>query len=519
MSYRTNILMESYKSLNENKARLAKAEAEKLTEAVSEREELRTKLLDTRFNRIQKEAVRAKLLEGARNNALSSALKAIYITALEANSLTDNGIMLAESMVDTWIKENGGASKILATKKNQTYFLSELARIVEEAAQQDIFELEHPELALEADDESKEDESEEKKEETPEVDDDHVVVAGDANRELKRDIVASVKDYLKDASKEEIKDLVDKIKADAYEAQENAEDKKEEDTESEENTDEVVPASPEDDSEDDEKEESEDEDEEKESDSDEDPLNTSFDDDDDKEEEKKSEESSEETKKDEEDPDAEQLTDDEVDPDEDATEDDDINDALGEPIDKEGESQPDDITIDGDTETENKGKVFDELEKEPDVKKAIEIIRTRVADAEETFIKNNAEDKKKVEELLGKISDKVKTVEDLENDDSKEAKEDTKVAQESARKYKRQIDAIRENRPLTVLEKMTRVFAKNVVKDQTIRESYTDAESGAVDMDLVVESAKVMYGFLETLNTLQLEKVDKDYIKNVIETM
>jgi hypothetical protein len=66
---------------------------------------------------------------------------------------------------------------------------------------------------------------------------------------------------------------------------------------------------------------------------------------------------------------------------------------------------------------------------------------------------------------------------------------------------------------------MTRVFAKNVVKDQAIRESYTDSESGAVDMDLVVESAKVMYGFLETLNTLQLEKVDKEYIKNVIETM
>ena len=39
-------------------------------------------------------------MESARNDALSTALKAIYITALEANSLTDEGIVLAETMVD-----------------------------------------------------------------------------------------------------------------------------------------------------------------------------------------------------------------------------------------------------------------------------------------------------------------------------------------------------------------------------------------------------------------------------------
>lgn len=108
-------------------------------------------------------------------------------------------------------------------------------------------------------------------------------------------------------------------------------------------------------------------------------------------------------------------------------------------------------TVDGDG-AENKGKIFEELEKEEDVKKAIELIKQRVADAEESFIKRNAEDKKQIDELLSKISDNVKTVEDL----SEEEPEKSKVAEESARNYNRRIKAITENRPLTVLEKMTR---------------------------------------------------------------
>lgn len=44
-------------------------------------------------------------------------------------------------------------------------------------------------------------------------------------------------------------------------------------------------------------------------------------------------------------------------------------------------------------------------------------------------------------------------------------------------------------------------------------------ESGKLDMPAVYESARVMYGFLETLNTLQLEKVDKEYIKEILDNM
>ena len=58
----------------------------------------------------------------------------------------------------------------------------------------------------------------------------------------------------------------------------------------------------------------------------------------------------------------------------------------------------------------------------------------------------------------------------------------------------------------------------NIVKDESVRERYM-TENGTLDVDLAVESAKVMYGFLETLNTIQIEKVDEKYIANIINGM
>ena len=190
---------------------------------------------------------------------------------------------------------------------------------------------------------------------------------------------------------------------------------------------------------------------------------------------------------------------------------DDTDEELGEPLDDDGIDQ--DISVDGDTS--NDGKIFDQLDKEEDVQKAVELIRSRVADAEETFIRNNAEDKKKVDELLNKISNNVKTVEDL--NDKNEAK--AEVAKESARYNKMKIDSIRENRPLTVFEKMTRNLSSSIITNESVLKEYTDEDTGTLDMGAVIESARVMYGFLETVNTLQLAKVDANYIQNILDNM
>lgn len=404
---RENSTIEAWKAAiaiqNEGAAR----EQRKIDEAVQKHKDTENKILTLKESRIQKERNHGKLLESCKDNALSKAIKAVYITALEANTLTDNGIFLAENMVESWIKEKGGASSIFRECANKTYFLSRLQQIVEDAAEEEVEDIEK--------DESKDDDSDnEKKEDSKEEKD-------------------------TEDSKEDTKSE-DKDEEEAEESEDDTEDSDE-----------------------------------TEKDTSDDPLNDTFDDVDDN-----------------------------------TSDDEDIEDDDIEIVDDEESDEDTGLESDG----VSHGKVFDELEKEEDVKKAIELIRQRVADAEETFIKRNAEDKKQIDELLSKISDNIKTVEDMDDEDSDESK----IAQESASLARRKIKNITENRPLTIFEKMTRNLSNNIIKNSVVKEQFLD-ENGSVDFGSIVESAKVMYAFLETLNTLQLEKVDEAYIQKVLEEM
>ena len=442
---RYNEMVETARSLNENRNRLAQQEAAKIDKAANEHSNFMNNYYQIKESQHQQRMMRSKILESARNDALSTCLKAIYITALEANTLTDQSIILAESMVDNYIKENGGASAILGRVGNQSYLLSRITDIVEEAALREAEEIE------------KDDDKEDAK------------AAEDNKKDLQNKALIAAKDFIDSASEDDIKKFTAKMKG---EDTDDGDDdiqlpKKDDDTQ-----DTPDLEDPDDDGDD----------------SQDDSLNMSFDDDD-----------SDDDKKDSED------------------DDDDLGEPLpGEDDDKssDDDSKDDSDKSSDDNDSEGKGKILDNLDKEEDVQKAIDTIRNRVADAEETFIKNNAEDKKKIDELLTKISTNVKTVNDLDN------KEDpkSKVAQESVQMAKRQIDMIKTNRPLTIFEKMTRNLSLNIVKDCAVRESFIE-EHGQLDVDMIVETAKVMYGFLETVNTLQLEKVDEAYIKNVLENM
>ena len=465
---RYNEMVETVRSLNENRNRLAQQEAAKIDKAVNERSNFRNKYYQIKESQHQQRMMRSKILESARNDALSTCLKAIYITALEANTLTDQSIILAESMVDNYIKENGGASAILGRVGNNSYLLSRITDIVEEAALREAEEIE------------KDDDKEDAKAEE------------DNKKDLKDKALIAAKDFIDSASEDDIKKFTAKMKGEATD---------------DEDDDIQLPNN------DDDKQDTPDlEDPDDDGDDKDDSLNMSFDDDD-------SDDDKDDDKKDSEDDDDEDDSED--DDDEDDSEDDYDEDDLGEPLpgeDDDDESSDDDKDdsdkSSDDNDSEGKGKILDNLDKEEDVQKAIDTIRNRVADAEETFIKNNAEDKKKIDELLTKISTNVKTVNDLNN------KEDpkSKIAQESVQMAKRQIDMIKTNRPLTIFEKMTRNLSLNIVKDCAVRESFIE-EHGQLDVDMIVETAKVMYGFLETVNTLQLEKVDEAYIKNVLENM
>ena len=556
MKKRENEALERYKSLHENRLRLAQEEMRKINESAEARQSFINNYHAIRDRKALKEVQRSKLMEAARNDALATVIKAIYITALEAESLMDENILLAENMVDKWIEEAGGASKILAKTGNNTYLLSRITQIVEEAAEDAVKEIEEPE------------EEEPKTDEVPDENaskDVQIAQLNAKDAEIKAQI-ANLKAEKKAEDEEEKSE--EEAEKDAEPAAEEDSKEDEDGKETSDTPDEEVPAEGEEKSEEEEPKTSEDdkdesdtpaesipteEEPEEEVDADMEIKDVPAEDSENteelpKEKEEKSDDKSEgapeeaegeESSADGDDEtapaedegaegsneedidtdadinmndDEKELTDgDEVDPDEDASEDDDVEDALGEPIDADDSSDTD-TTVDGDTE--NKGKIFDDLENEDDVQKAIELIRTRVADAEETFIRNNAEDKKKIDELLNKISTNVKTVETMAEKDPKKAQ----VATEAVREYKRKINDVYKEKSFTVFGKMASILTENIVKDDAIRESYT-TEDGTLDVDLAVESAKVMYGFLETLNTIQIEKVDEKYIANIINGM
>lgn len=522
------VMFNHFKYLNETRERLAKQELAEESARTEEKSKFMHNYHIMQEMRKNKEKYRSELMEAARNDALATIVKAIYITALEADTLTDDALILAESMVDNWIKQSGGASKILRPVQEKTYLTTRIAQLVEEAAEEAVKEIEAEPADMEEPD------KEEKKDSK---------VSSDVVEAKKKMASDAAREFIKDADKKDVKDFLSKVidkvelvatkKAEEKMAAEEpkagddeevdiniTDDKSEEPAKEEPKTgdDEEVDVklddetTPEEDGAKDDKEADVDvpaEDE---------PVKPTDSEngtpDEDPEDGVNTDDGSDKAESD----DEKEMTNDEVDGDEDPHEDDDVSDAIGKPLDDDGVDS--DTTVDGDTE--NKGALFDQLEKEEDVKKAVEIIKTRVADAEETFIRNNAEDKKKIDELISKISNNVKAVEDInakgEDNITDKDKDKIAAAEESVRMDKKKVDAIRESRPLTVFEKMTRKLGSNIVKDDVVKEYYLE-ESGSLDAALLVESAKVMYGFLETINTLQLENVDENYIKNILTNM
>ena len=129
---RENIFLEACKDINKRKEQLALEESKQIKEY---EEKHSTKKFADRINGILEsrdfnERYLSRLKESCKDKALATALKGIYIEALEPATLSDDGILLAESMVDNYIKENGGATKILNKVKNNTYFLARLTQIV-----------------------------------------------------------------------------------------------------------------------------------------------------------------------------------------------------------------------------------------------------------------------------------------------------------------------------------------------------------------------------------------------------
>lgn len=469
MYNRDHSLKETYEFYHEQEKALANKADKELKERKCEVEEFYEKLNKYRKQRELKDSELGKFTEAVYDNHMQTALEAIYITALQnVAPLTEESEEIAKSLVENYIKEHGGAREIISHNSNKTYLLDTIFEAVEKAAQKDI------QAFFEAE---KEDEKEKEEDDGVDDVDKEDIKLGDADGDGVDDSQDSDFGTGDDNNKNE-------EASDSKEDKDVEADKKEEEKEnsSAENGEDV----------------------DGDGDADEDDKKDSDDDDDDEDD-------------DEESADVEDLDSEEYDDGEDEDDDDeDVEDPdLDTPDTKDTVEDSEEVPEEDEEEEEladSKEELFDKLENDEEVSDAVDIIAKRISDAEAKFIEKNAEDKKKIENIVNKVQDRIDAV--TQDEDTSE-EEMEKEQEEAKLEATRLIGEVRNDRFHTVYEFMVRDNMEYIMKNQALTESYK-TEDGNIDMSRVMDNSRAMYGWLETVNTIKLENVNEDYIRKML---
>ena len=151
-----------------------------------------------------------------------------------------------------------------------------------------------------------------------------------------------------------------------------------------------------------------------------------------------------------------------------------------------------------------KDNFFEELDL-TDTDEVIDSIKVRVSDAVADFINSNIIAKSNIEETIRTAQSNIDTAK------TEELKESYELA------AKRKITNQRINKPTNVFEKFVTEMTKSVMKNDNLKEMYM--ENNKINMEKIVESCKIMYTFLETVNTAQILNVNEDYIRETLASL
>lgn len=134
-------------------------------------------------------------------------------------------------------------------------------------------------------------------------------------------------------------------------------------------------------------------------------------------------------------------------------------------------------------------------------------IADRVTSAITDFFETNASDKEKIVAALTATKEKIDS---LKTDDES-------LKESYARLGRRYVMDIR-NKPKTVFAEMVHIMAESVIKNDDLKEEFM-TEDNHIDVERLVNKVSMMYGFLETVNTMRLIRVDDKYVQSVLESM
>lgn len=138
-------------------------------------------------------------------------------------------------------------------------------------------------------------------------------------------------------------------------------------------------------------------------------------------------------------------------------------------------------------------------------------IVSRVAKAEEEFVKANVKDKETLEELSDATNKK------LEGIKNKDEEKEKLIRQECTAMYRRKVDNLM-NRKKSILESIVLRMSRNIVTEDTLLPSFTQ-ENGKLDMQKIIDTSEVMYTFMEMVNTMRIKDVNTSYLNEILSSI
>lgn len=155
----------------------------------------------------------------------------------------------------------------------------------------------------------------------------------------------------------------------------------------------------------------------------------------------------------------------------------------------------------------DRDKFYDDLRKLP-TDEVCKKVTERVCNAAEEFVQRNITKKADIEAIAAKTKERI---------DAAKAKYDEKMAEQVQKEqmamYKREVNRIRNSSPTrNIYEHMMNITSDAILNSgDEIRENYL-SESGRFDLSKVEDRVRVMYTFLEMVNSMKMKKVDNKYI-------
>lgn len=160
------------------------------------------------------------------------------------------------------------------------------------------------------------------------------------------------------------------------------------------------------------------------------------------------------------------------------------------------------------------------------------IITNRVEDAVSDFVDSNKKQKEELRQVYEKAKQRLDTIDDMDNtinsndplmqdfngDPNTELDPKYNVQQEAVRMIRSKQRSFREQAK-NVFSIMTDNTLEVIHRNQIIKEAYTTGLNNRIDFQKLVNDTKVMYSFMECVNTLGIVDLDENEIASILNKM